>query len=79
MPVHEGKKPFQCKNCNYSCSSIENMIAHVTSAHQTNENDHLEDTTNSEGTSSERIETNQSESFDFSNLENTSSIHESGK
>ena len=31
--VHEGKKPFKCDNCDYSCSQKGNLKTHVQSVH----------------------------------------------
>jgi hypothetical protein len=32
--VHEGKKPFKCEVCDYSCSQKSIMKSHVVSAHE---------------------------------------------
>lgn len=32
--VHEGKNPFKCENCDYSCLLKDNMQQHVTSVHK---------------------------------------------
>ena len=32
--VHEGKKPFNCELCNYSCSENSRMKKHIASAHE---------------------------------------------
>ena len=32
--VHEGKKPFRCNICDYSCSQKSNMKSHITYVHE---------------------------------------------
>ena len=34
VSVHEGKKPFRCNICDYSCSQKSNMKSHVTYVHE---------------------------------------------
>ena len=34
--VHEGKKPFKCDICNFSCSQKSNMKKHVAAVHEGN-------------------------------------------
>ena len=32
--VHEGKKPFKCENCDYSCAEKGDLQKHITSVHE---------------------------------------------
>ena len=34
IKIHEGKKPFRCDICDYSCSQKSNMKTHVASVHE---------------------------------------------
>ena len=36
--VHEGKKPFRCEVCDYSCTEKRNMIRHISLVHEGKKN-----------------------------------------